>query len=166
MIVLALGVTAAALAGGNFSNNDFQGHIEKDPGTFMGFDLDSGGSKVTHIAAGLKIQCNDGETGKSLLKGKGSLKVKGNGSFSGKMKTKPIQNRVGRGSAELFDGRLEVSGKLQKHGKAKGQVGGTFSFFLNRGGNKVHCYSGLVNWKAKKGATVNPVAQDPVRASG
>jgi hypothetical protein len=162
----ALAFAAPALGGGNFSNNDFQGHIQKDPGTFMGFDLESGGSKVTHVTAAVKVQCTDGETGKILMKGKDSLNVGGNGSFSGKMGTKKLQNPGS--DVPLSGGRLEVSGKVS-NGQAKGKVGGSFDFLLQRArgvAQKVNCYSGLVSWKAKKGAHVTPVDQDQPRAFG
>ncbi len=160
--VLTLGIAASAWAG-SFSDNDYQGRIESDHGTFFGFDLNKehGVTKLSHVESLVKLQCTNGEDGGFPARFHGSLRVKDNDSFKGTLSGQfdPLR---GAPNGSL---RASVSGKLQKGGKAKGKIDETFDFTdtTNRGSQHVHCYSGAVDWAAKRGAIVNPQDQGPNR---
>jgi hypothetical protein len=153
---LTLVVVATAWAG-SFSHADYQGRIESDHGTFFGFDLTKahGITKVSHIETFVKLQCGNGEAGQVALKLNGSLRVKSNDGFKGTLRANPAPSR---GTGNPPSVRATVAGKLQKHGKAKGKLDVSFDFIGDapRGGTRVHCYSGAVDWKVKRGAVVNP----------
>jgi hypothetical protein len=152
---LILAIAASAWGRGSFSDNQYQGHAERDPGTFVGFDLEKhdGKTKVTRVQALLRFNCVGSSGGQGLVAGKGSLPVKSNGSFSGSLRGKFMG---GRGVPPPTS-TLKISGKLQKHGKAKGKIASTIQFQSQMRGGPSHCYTGEVDWKAKKGAVVNPV---------
>lgn len=150
-------VAGSALAGGAAPTDDqYQGAVEKTAGTYFGFDLAKkhGVTKVKHVSAIVNYNCaGQGEGGRIYARSNSSLKVK-NGRFSGKVKLKTVlPSRGSTGSS----GTYGVSGKLLKHGKAKGTVDGVVFLDLSgRGGPRIRCYSGRVDWKAKKGAHTFP----------
>jgi hypothetical protein len=163
LIVLALAGAlvmsfAATAWAGSFSDADYQGRAEKDPGTFVGFDLDKqqGVTKLTHLETILKNQCTDGEGGQFFSDGKGSIRVRDDNTFSGTLRGQFV-NRGGPVSNYKF----KLSGKLQKHGKAKGKISSSFDFIAMRRGGSDRCYTGTLDWKAERGAIVNPVPQGP-----
>lgn len=157
-LTLALTLAIAAVAwAGSFSDNDYQGRIEKDKGTFFGFDVNkkNGSTKLSRFETIVKLQCSNGENGQVFLVMKGSLKANDDGSFKGTLSAIP-QSRGG------VNARALISGELQKRGKAKGRLDVSYNFAeMARGGQNVHCYSGAVDWKTKRGAIVNPQPQGP-----
>ncbi len=137
---------------------DYTGRAEKDPNTFIGFDLAKkhGKTRVAHFLATLPYTCagESGGGGSAAATAKGSLVVKDDRTFSGKLKTGNFQTRgnVQRGLGPTR-GDYRIEGKLGKHGKAAGTIAGELFFNQTmRGGQQqqVRCYTGGLDWKAKK----------------
>ena len=154
---LAFAVAGSAWAG-SFSNADYQGRIERDVGTYFGFDLknSNGKTKLRKIETVVKLQCGNGEAGQVVLGMDGSLSVNQQDRFKGTLRAEPVPVMVRGGNPPTV--RVGIEGKLQKHGKAKGTLDVSYDF-VSGGGSRVHCYSGAVGWKAKRGAVVNPQFQ-------
>ena len=162
--VLAFAIAGSAWAG-SFSNADYQGRIERDIGTYFGFDLkkSNGKTKVRKIETVVKLQCGNGEHGQVVLRMHGSLSVDQHDRFKGRLRAEPVPVEGRGGNPPTV--RVGIDGKLQKHGKAKGTLDVSYDFIsgMARGGARVHCYSGAVGWKAKRGAVVNPQFQMEAR---
>lgn len=149
----ALTVTAAiasgALASGRGSGNDYQGRAEGDSTTYVGFDLVNRTTKLKNFGAVLNYHCpGQPDTLSVAGNSKGGLKVKEKGRFSGKLEGRLMS----RGDSQKLS--YKVTGKLGKHGKAKGTVDAVFFNEFTRGGRPVRCYSGGLDWKVRKGAHV------------
>jgi hypothetical protein len=155
---LAFAIAGSAWAG-SFSHNDYQGRVESDPATFFGFDVatSSGTTKVKNIEAVVKLNCNDGEGGVVPVRMTRALEVRKDNTFKGNGPAQPFKAR----GISSPTARMSVSGKLKKHGRAAGKLDLDYDFLAmrRRGGQHVHCYSGGVSWRAKRGAVVNPQPQ-------
>jgi hypothetical protein len=153
---LALAVPANAGFGPAQLDNDFEGRAEKDVTTYFGFDLKSkrGEQKVAKVTARLRYSCTDGESGPASARVKGKLPVNGD-RFAGTLRrTADFVDRGGSPGRIKYD----VRGKFVSKRKAKGTVDAEIRFRIApmRGGELVRCYSGVVDWKAKRGANVEP----------
>ncbi|CAN5547310.1 hypothetical protein BH10ACT11_BH10ACT11_04490 [soil metagenome] len=138
VLVVGLGVGTASAGGGP----QYQGSVEKDPNTFLGFDVTGSGKhrKVKNFSAGrIAVACDsqssDGRAGE--LKFVRALKVNKKGKFGGTASAKPVFRQ-----ALIPNFKMTVHGKLGRKGKATGTLE------LNSTG--VRCYTGALNWKAKK----------------
>jgi len=148
---LLLACVTAAQAG---VLRDYGGRVEKDPNTLIGFNLakQDGKTRVVKIIAALPYSCEGttSEGGSALAKAKGSLVVKSDKTFSGKLKTGSFQTRGAMRRGGPSRGDYKITGKLGKHGAAKGTITG--ELFLEqtmpRGGPEVRCYTGGLDWKA------------------
>jgi hypothetical protein len=151
--VLALAVPAQAGFGPAELDNEYEGRAERDPFTYVGFDVGNG--KVAKVTAQLHYACDDGDQGRARARTKGKLKLDGN-RFAGTLRATRdfIANRGGS------PGRIKyrVSGKLKSGGRAKGEIDAEIRFRSPemRGlGELVRCYSGRVDWKAQRGADLD-----------
>ncbi|CAN5583942.1 hypothetical protein BH10ACT11_BH10ACT11_17200 [soil metagenome] len=164
--VLAAAMLASlARAAGGPPDNQYEGRLEKDSATYFGFDLSKSGgkTKVTKVKVGVIYHCRSGEGGFLLGKSRGSLPVRSNDTFSGKLKVRFARST--RGSDGFSHATYAVHGKLGKKGKAAGTFEGELDFtpvIMARGIRQDHCYTGGLDWKAKRGADVS-VSPTPVR---
>lgn len=138
--VLVMSAVAVAVAG---SSPEYGGRIEKDPNTFLGFDLTgkAHNQTVKHGSANqVNVACTlDGFSGRL-----GTIKIKAakvtNGKFSGKGSGSLLQMRA-VGFPETYAYKIK--------GKIKGKnASGTISVTAKGQGNR--CYSGILKWKATK----------------
>lgn len=164
--VIGLAVPAHAGFGPKELDNDFEGRVERDVTTYFGFDLKrkNGERKVAKVTARLRYGCTSGKGGPASARVKGKLPVRGDRfagtlRFTGDFVSREVAPRGGS------PGRVKyrVRGKFTSRRKAKGTVDAEIRFRPTkmRGGEIVRCYSGEVDWKAKRGADVEPVI--PVR---
>jgi len=151
-LVGVLAIPGIAAGGAVFPpDNAYQGRIEGDPNTYFGFDIvhQNGKRKVTQVALQPPHSCYSGNHGYDPVVIPGSFTVR-HGRFHG--------TRQGT-YTELYSpspppATFKLSGKLLRHGKARGTVG--FRAFPVGPGDT--CYSGTLAWKANRGATVVPPA--------
>jgi hypothetical protein len=159
--VIALAVPAHAGFGPANLDNDFEGRVEGDITTYFGFDVvkKQGKKKVAKVTALLRYACTDGDGGNASARVKGKLPVKDD-RFAGTLRR--TADFVARGGSP---GRIKygVRGKFTSKRKAKGTVDAEIRFRAEkmRGFEIVRCYSGEVNWKARRGADVEPPAPMP-----
>jgi hypothetical protein len=156
---LALAVPAHAGFGPAQLDNDFEGRVEKDRTTYFGFDVKSkqGEQKVAKITARVRYSCTDGESGPASARMKGKLPVNGD-RFAGTLRRTADFLKARGGSPGRI--KYDVRGKFVSKRKAKGTIDAEIRFRTGppmRGGELIRCYSGVVDWKAKRGANVEPV---------
>ena len=159
-----LALTVAALAAfsfacvaqaGDIADNQYQGRVEKTPGSYFGFNVKKqhGVKRVKRVAAYLPYHCR-GQTEplRVYSEADGSLKLKPDGSFAGKLKATQFLGRGGTGPR----GTYELEGKIGDNGVAKGRIDANLRVnqARARGGSSLRCYSGGLDWKAKEGAEV------------
>ena len=140
LVALSLALTAT-LAAARIAT-DFGGRIEKDPNTFIGFDMSGSGKhkQVTGLFVDqVNVACdNDAFSGRQgTLQLSKSLKVNSKGAFKGSN----TQNLPVRAFGVPTKYKVSVKGKIKRK-KAKGTV------VVGLLGNNAHCYSGTLRWKA------------------
>jgi hypothetical protein len=155
---LALAVPANAGFGPAQLDNDFEGRVEKDGTTYFGFDLKSkrGEQKVAKVTARVRYSCTDGGSGPASARVKGKLAVNGD-RFAGTLqRTADFGKARGDNPGKI---KYDVRGRFATKRKAKGTIDAEIRFRSPpmRGGQRVRCYSGVVDWKAKRGANVAPI---------
>lgn len=162
MIALALAVPASAGTPGIF-NNKYEGRVERAPNTYFGFDVtkQQGVTKVKKVTALVHYNCDNGDGGMAAARVKGRLRVK-NGRFAGTLSARlgPVRASLARqGPSGSSRFRYRVKGELLGNGRAKGTIDATLRFNQAapppRGGGTVRCYSGKLDWKARRGANVS-----------
>ncbi|CAN5583805.1 hypothetical protein BH10ACT11_BH10ACT11_17190 [soil metagenome] len=145
---------------------EYQGRAEKDKGTAFGFDVNKAGSgkKVANVSAVLPYSCEEDQPGGNAFSAySGSMRVKSNGAFSGKLKARSFEAR-GVGSSKAS---MKIHGKLGKRGKAHGTLSADVVFTKGmRRGSGERCYTGILDWKVKRGARVSVPARDARWARG
>ena len=160
---LAIGVPANAGFGPAQLDNEFEGRVERDQTTYFGFNLKSkqGEQKVAKVTARLRYTCDDGEAGPASARVRGKLLVHDQ-RFAGTLRRTAdfvkARGLVARGGSPGKI-RYRVRGKLATKRKAKGTIDAEIRFRAvapTRGGQLVRCYTGEVDWKAKRGADVEP----------
>ena len=155
--VLLLVIPANAGPPGSIFDNQYEGRVERTVGTYFGFDLNRtpGGKKVAKVSALLRYNCVNGDGGVAAGRVNGRLRVEGD-RFAGTLRGQPEPVRVGHRLGPPSTSRIKyrVAGELRRRGRAKGSVDATLSFVpkMMRGGNRVRCYSGKLDWKARRGA--------------
>jgi hypothetical protein len=156
-LVAALVVPAIALARTFPPDSDYQGRVEGDPNTYFGFDRDRihGHRMIRHIAFSAPINCYSGDHGIVKARIPGKFKIE-RGLFG-----VPHVPRVLRHLRFFFadgpihlpygDGTAEAFGNLLGDNRAGGELRVvTHSDTLGK------CYSGILGWRAKRGAEVAP----------
>ena len=169
-----LALPAMAVAGVFAPSNEFQGRVEGDPNTYFGFDLgkSNGKQRVKHVTGVLPMSCYNGDQGMLPVRVHGPFKVNGIAGLlvglSGETaaRTKALataaRERTHRHRPRIFAGDGDVDtpigqgeaflfGFLNRHGKAFGYI----QVYLQTD-TFGRCYSGGLNWKVKRGATVAP----------
>ncbi len=156
-IALAIAVPAiAGFAGTGPLDNEFEGRVEGDRTTYFGFNVKGVGDnrKVAKVKAHLRYTCTDGEAGAASARVKGKLRVEDD-RFAG-----TLRRRANFGASRGGPGTIKyrIRGKLTSNRKAKGRVDAELRFRAPemRGVPFVRCYTGEVDWKAKRGADVEP----------
>jgi hypothetical protein len=152
-LVAAMAVPAAAFGGLVFPpHNSFQGRVEGDPNTYFGFNLNKKKAKVRHLAVALPLNCYSGDHaivhavfGRSI-------------DFLGpNPRRRPHHHR--RGPLAIFEDSARINTEL---GRGKLSV---FAIVIHRQAEAYvdvetdsathgHCYSGVLEARAKKGAEV------------
>jgi hypothetical protein len=164
--VLMVGICCAAACGATVSawagpkdlfDAQYQGKAERDPASYVGFDVVRGGGKrkVARVAAVLPYHCLDGASGRAFARVRGKLPIDDAGEFAGTLRGDEFLARGGDTSVTYrFDGRL------RRRGKARGTIDGELRFpSMMRGGGTVRCYTGGLNWRTKRGADAAPVTR-------
>ncbi len=159
LIGLALAATAAAGPPGTVFDNRYEGRVERTPNTYLGFDVVKGGvKKIARVSALLHYNCSNGDGGDAAGRVRGKLRVE-DGAFAGTLRGNPLPFRAAsfRGPAPSRI-KYRVRGTLLKKGKARGTIDATLTFTPTlRGGERVRCYTGELDWRARRGADA-PVA--------
>jgi hypothetical protein len=159
--VLAAGLAVPAAAGPpDIFENQYEGRVERTPGTYFGFDVvkKQGKKKVAKITALLRYNCVNGDGGDAAARARGKLRVK-DGRFRGAVSGQPLPFRAPHRLGPPSSARIsyQVQGEVRKRGKAKGKIDATLRFTPTmRGDGQVRCYSGKLDWKAKRGAETTP----------
>jgi len=156
VVAAVAGLAIATPASGGFTsgpfNNDFEGRAERDATSYFGFDVQRrrGDVKVAKATALLKYACTNGKGGGAAARVKGKLPVEDD-RFAGTLRR--TANFITRGGNP---GKIKyrVRGEFQSRRKAKGTVDAEIRF--RDGGQRVRCYTGVVEWKARRGANVEP----------
>ena len=156
VVGLALAVPATAGPPGSIVDNEYEGRAERTPSTYVGFDVvpHRGGRKVAKVTALLSYSCVNGDGGDVLGRVNGRLRIEDD-RFAGTLRGQPEpfragHPRLGPGSSQI---KYRFKGALRKNGKAKGMIDATLKFQPLRGG-PVRCYTGGLDWKARRGAEV------------
>lgn len=156
-IALGLMLAIPAQAGLKFSDNQYEGRVERDPLTYFGFDVvrQDGRKKVADVTARLSYQCTGGSGGRATARARGKLAIE-DGAFAGRLSVPEDQIPTrARGSSSMT---YDVTGQLRRRGRARGTIDAVIRFASaprRRGGGR--CYSGKVDWRARRGAEVEPV---------
>jgi hypothetical protein len=156
-VAIAASAVLATQAIAGPPDNDYEGRAEKDTATYVGFNVDSsqGDKEISKIKAFLPYTCRNGNGGGLYGMAKGKLRVKPDDTFAGTLKV-PTSSILARGGSEspFSDFKYRVVGKLGKKGKAKGTIDASlrYSGGSARGSASTVCYSGELDWKAKRGA--------------
>lgn len=159
---LVLAIPASAGPPGSIVDNGYEGRAERNPTTYFGFDVvRSGGTKrVAEVTALLRYNCVNGSGGDALARVNGRLRIKDD-RFAGTLRGEPepfrAAHRLGPPSAATVTYRLK--GKLEGRRRAKGTIDAELFFqpSMMRRGSLVRCYSGKLDWRARRGANA-PVA--------
>jgi hypothetical protein len=157
---IAVGLTVPASAGPpDIFENQYEGRVESTPTTYFGFDVvkKQGKKKVAKVTALMRYNCVNGDGADAAARAQGRLRVKRDGSFQGTVSGQPLPFRAPHrqlgppGSARI---KYRVEGTLLRRGKAKGKVDATLTFtpIAPRGDGPIRCYSGKLDWKARRGA--------------
>jgi hypothetical protein len=162
-----LAVPALATAGVLQPDNQFQGRVEGDPNTYFGFDVTGSKDreKVRHVTATLPMTCYSSDQGMVETNIPGSFKLRrprveiisvGSGGHH-RHTVRRLHYRFFYAEADVEtpdgSGEAYLYGAVRHHGKARGYIRvQTHSESLGK------CYSGGLEWKAKRGANVNPPA--------
>lgn len=150
--------TAALPAGAGPSDPfeaQYEGRVERDPSTWLGFEVirRDGERRVGGVAGFLPYNCDNGEAGRAYARVRGKVPVDGEGRFEGKLEGDQAKAR-GAGDSVTY----ELAGRLGSRGRARGTIDSVLRFpVMTRGGASVRCYSGELNWRAKRGADADPV---------
>jgi hypothetical protein len=169
-VATAIGILAFALpasAGPDpLHENDYEGKVERDPFTYLGFDVvqQGGGKRIARFTAHLAYNCSNGSGGRATARARGKLKVR-DGAFAGKLSVReediPVRATGARRGAPL-EMTYDVSGELRRGGRARGRVDGVIRFEgAPRGTDPFRCYSGRVDWRAERGADTGPKPLPP-----
>jgi hypothetical protein len=156
---LVLAVPAAAGPPGSIFENQYEGRAERTRDTYVGFDVirTQGGRKVANVSALLRYHCVNGDGGQAAGRVNGRLRVNGD-RFAGTLRGQPEPFRGAHRQGPPGDSRLKyrVKGALLENGKAKGTIDATLKVapVLARGGQLLRCYTGELDWKARRGADV------------
>lgn len=157
--VLAVGLAIPAAAGPpDIFENEYEGRVENTPTTYFGFDVvkKQGKKKVAKVTALMRYNCVNGDGGDAAARAQGRLRVKRDGSFRGAVSGSPLPfrapHRLGPPSTARITYRVE--GALLKRGRAKGKVDATLTFkpIAPRGDGPIRCYTGKLDWKARRAA--------------
>ena len=136
----------------------YEGHVERDRTTWFGFDVirRDGKRKVARVKGSLPYNCDDGDGGRGYGVVRGRLTVGERGRFGGKLEGDRV---VARGA----DDRLayDLEGRLGSAGRARGTVDAVVTFTsAGRRGTRVRCYTGELDWRARRGADADPVTRE------
>jgi hypothetical protein len=152
---LALAVPAQAGFGPANLDNEYEGRAERDPFTYVGLDARNG--KVAKVTALLHYFCDDGEQGHARARVEGKLPVKDGGRFAGTLRaTRRFTPRGGTTPGHI---KYRIRGKLRQRGLASGEIDAEIRFVppeMRGAGERVRCYSGGLDWIARRGADVEP----------
>lgn len=174
--VLVAGACLAAPASAGialpaFPENEFEGLAERDPYTYVGFDVAKkrDEKKVAKVTAHLAYACDSGETGRALDRVNGKLSIDEDGEFAGTLRgtTDPTTMRSTLRGGNPRNVKYRLKGKLKSKKKAKGTIDAQLRFTPGppvsvRGeAEPVRCYTGALDWKAKRGAEVEPPPSTP-----
>jgi hypothetical protein len=153
---LAMAVPASAGPPPDLFDNQYQGKAERDPQTYVGFVVirRNGKSKVGRVTGLLPFNCVDGISGRVYARARGKLPVDDGGRFSGKV---VADNFLARGADQEVT--YEFAGRLGKRGRARGTIDGVLTFQPTRGLETVRCYTGELDWRARRGADAGPVSR-------
>jgi hypothetical protein len=164
-VICAVVITAPAEAGlEKLFENDYEGRAERDQDTYVGFDVVKRGDakKVAKVTAKLAYSCTNGSGGRATARARGKLEI-GDGEFAGKLRVPQDQiptRATARGTSQSMT--YAVAGKLLRRGKARGTIDAEIRFAATaRGDGITRCYSGKVDWRAKRGAEVVPQPLGP-----
>jgi hypothetical protein len=160
--VLVFVVSANAGPPGSIVDNQYEGRVERTPNTYLGFDVvgNGGRKRVAKVTALVRYNCVGGGGGMALGRVNGRLRIEG-GRFAGTLRGRPELARASHRLGPPSTSRIKygVQGELRSRRRARGKIDATLSFVPTkmRGSNRVRCYSGKLDWKARRGANV-PVA--------
>lgn len=142
-------VLTGTASGGTLPENQYEGRIQADPNTYIGFDIKkaNGVRRVRKIRAVVPAHCHAGFGGHAYTKVSGSLNVKKNGRFKGALSSdfegSPFRFRIsGRVRGKNASGKLSTRGVYEEPAAA-------------RGSETTICYTGVLRWRARRGAEVN-----------
>jgi hypothetical protein len=121
-------------------DRDYEGRVERDSNTWFGFDVDNvnGHKKARHIQFYVPMACRGDGQFRLLAGVEGAFRVRHH-RFHG---TGDLRFVKGGGEAT-------VTGRLRRHGRARGTVDVTTP-------GDSDCYSGVLEWRARRGADVPP----------
>jgi hypothetical protein len=162
-LVAAMVVPAVALAGLVFPpDNDYQGRLEGDPNTYIGFDVHKRHgrlNRVSGISTAIPVTCYSRDTGIIDVRLPGSVKVERLLPIRGgprSLRRLKLFEAEGRVNTWAGLGTLEVVGLLRPHGRSAGAIS-IHTHHANLG----RCYSGYLEWKAQRGAHLTLPAAKP-----
>jgi len=149
-------------------NSQYEGRAPKaDTASYIGFDVKKkrGTQRVTKVKTLIPFKCANGGPQNAYLPifGKGAIKVKPTGKFTGSVKAQfpaalgQIPVRFKKGS------KITLTGKLGKGKVVKGSVNSVIKLAPiapppPRGVTSLNCFTGKIKFEVKRGADVTPVA--------
>jgi len=140
----------------------YEGRVERDRTTWLGFDVirDDGRRKVARVAAYVPYNCDDGAAAHGYGRVNGRLTVGPGGRFAGTLEGDGV---IARGADDRLTYALR--GRLGAGGRARGTIDAVVRFRSKaRGGGFTRCYTGVLDWRARRGADTDPLSRQAGRA--
>jgi hypothetical protein len=161
-VLLAGALAASAIAGPGLPDNQYEGRAEGDSSTYVGFDVvkNDGQRKVKAVSAFLTYQCQGGGGGEAFIRARGRIKVNEDGRFRGTVRSDEVPTRGALARRGAEETTYLFKGRLKQGGKARGRIDANITFSgppIRRGTPGQRCYTGELDWRAKRGAEVEPV---------
>lgn len=156
LVVTSMAVPAGA---GSLFENQWEGRAERDPQTYLGFDVirGGGGKNVARVTAYLGYHCVNGDHFRVYGQLPGRLAVERR-RFAGTLRGEFASPRLARGAIDSI--RYRVRGRFLRSGRARGRIDAELTFVPAapppRGDTRVRCYSGDLDWRARRGGDVSP----------
>lgn len=154
----ALACTAAPALAGGIPDAKYEGRIAGDPNTYIGHGIKRAKGKrfLTKLYAVVPFTCRGSAYVDWIpMRIKGRIPVRENGKFAATRKA------VGVAVPGHVKMRVKLRGRLAKGGRTQGRIEANGRILSEaRAGTLAECYSGMHDWRARRGADVDPFPPD------
>ena len=160
VLVTSGALAASAMGGSELPDNKYEGRAEGDNTTYVGFNVKkkNGERRVKAVSAFLRYNCQGGGGGSAFARAQGRIKVDDEGRFEGTVRTDDVPARGSLARGGPTGTTYVFKGRLKQGGRAKGRIDANIVFAGGvRGEPSERCYTGELDWRARRGAEVAPI---------